>query len=254
MNTVTIRGVEIGAGKPKIAASVTGATQSEILSQAKALKAAPVDIAEWRMDWFAQVDDHAAVLQALSSLREVLGSTPLLATFRTKGEGGQRALAPEDYEALNRCVIASGQADLMDVELFSGGEIVSRIIDTAHSAATPVLLSNHDFEKTPPKAELISRLCRMQELGADILKLAVMPCTRSDVLTLLEATEEMYAHHAQRPLVTMSMGSLGTVTRLCGGIFGSAITFGAVGIASAPGQVGVEPLAQALSLLSIESL
>lgn len=89
-----------------------------------------------------------------------------------------------------------------------------------------VVLSNHDFEKTPLKDELIRRLCRMQELGADLLKIAVMPRCRSDVLLLLQATEEMLSQHARKPLITMSMGDLGMVTRICGGFFGSAVTFG----------------------------
>ena len=254
MNTVHVRNVEIGAGKPKIAVSIMGTTQAAILSQAKALHTLPVDVAEWRMDWFDRVDDGAAVQQCLSALRTALGEMPLLATFRTDREGGQRYLSPESYAALNEYVIASGQADLLDVELFSGNEIVPRLIAAAHDANMAVVLSSHDFEKTPSKAEMVSRLCRMQELDADILKLAVMPRCRSDVLTLLQATEEMYTQHAHQPLVTMSMGRLGMVTRVCGETFGSAMTFGAAAKSSAPGQMGAEKLNQVLTLLSSEPL
>ena len=254
MNTVRVRGVEIGAGKPKIAASVTGTDREEILAQAAALCALSVDVAEWRMDWFDRVDDGSAVQQCLSDLRSVLGDKVLLATFRSEKEGGQRYLSPESYAALNEYVISSGQADLLDVELFSGEGIVQQLIAAAHKAGIAVVLSSHDFEKTPSKAEMVSRLCRMQELGADILKLAVMPRNRSDVLTLLQATEEMYTQHARQPLVTMSMGQLGTITRVCGETFGSAMTFGAAAKSSAPGQMHVEALNQALTLLSSTSL
>ena len=68
-----------------------------------------------------------------------------------------------------------------------------------------VVASNHDFEKTPGKKELIDRLCHMQNLGADILKIAVMPKDKKDVLTLLSATEEMNRMYASRPIITMSM-------------------------------------------------
>ena len=67
----------------------------------------------------------------------------------------------------------------------------------------------------------------MQELGADICKIAVMPQTTADVITLLDATQEMYHKHADRPLITMSMGSLGVVSRVSGATFGSSATFGA---------------------------
>ncbi len=98
---------------------------------------------------------------------------------------------------------------------------------------------------------MTARLRRMEALGADIAKLAVMPQTPEDVLTLLSATGEVSAT-AARPVVTMSMGRLGAVSRIAGEVFGSALTFGAVGQSSAPGQLEAAALAKALSLLSPE--
>ena len=65
----------------------------------------------------------------------------------------------------------------------------------------------------------------MQELGADIPKIAVMPQCKKDVLTLLEATREMAEEHADRPIITMSMAGTGLISRLCGEVFGSATYF-----------------------------
>ena len=96
--------------------------------------------------------------------------------------------------------------------------------------------SSHEFHRTPEHAELIYRLRKMQDMGADILKVAVMPQNKADVLTLLSATEEMYRLYAQRPLLTMSMASDGVISRLCGEVFGSAATFGMVGQGSAPAR------------------
>ncbi len=67
----------------------------------------------------------------------------------------------------------------------------------------------------------------MQELGADLPKIAVMPQNEKDVLVLLEATNEMFKIYADRPIITMSMSGMGVISRLCGEIFGSALTFGA---------------------------
>ena len=89
----------------------------------------------------------------------------------------------------------------------------------------------------------------MQELGADIPKIAVMPTCRRDVLTLLCATEEMYTEHADRPIITMSMAGTGLISRLCGEVFGSALTFGAAKKASAPGQAAVNDLNNMLQVL-----
>jgi len=76
-----------------------------------------------------------------------------------------------------------------------------------------------------------------------------MPESAEDVLTLLSATNEMFKKYADRPIVTMSMGPLGVISRMSGEIFGSSMTFGAVGQVSAPGQIPVEQLATALDIL-----
>lgn len=109
-------------------------------------------------------------------------------------------------------------------------------------------MSSHDFEKTPDLDTLASRLGRMREIGADIVKIAVMPQSRADVLTLLAATEQ-FSRTADCPVVTMSMGGLGAVSRICGETFGSALTFGSAGTASAPGQIEVSELHRCLLLL-----
>ncbi len=243
---VTVRNVVIGAGIPKICVPVMGVTEDEILKEAKQLRQFPADLAEWRADWYAYGNDAGKVLTVVRRLREVLGETPLLFTFRTKKEGGNADIRLENYLELNEAVAQSGLADLLDVELFSGEAAVSRLVQTAHACGVKVIASSHDFEKTPEKEEIIRRLCAMQRLDADILKIAVMPRCRADVFVLLTATEEMCTNYADRPVVTMSMGSDGVVSRLCGELSGSAITFGAAGKASAPGQMRVETLAQIL--------
>ena len=143
----------------------------------------------------------------------------------------------------------TGYVDMVDVEIFTGDDIVRRIIEGAHAAGVKVVASNHDFFKTPEKDDIVRRLCKMQEMGADIPKIAVMPQNKKDVLTLLAATEEMASIHADRPIITMSMAGTGVISRLCGEVFGSALTFGAAAKASAPGQMGVEDLKQVLTLL-----
>lgn len=80
----------------------------------------------------------------------------------------------------------------------------------------------------------------MQDMNADIPKIAVMPQNRKDVLTLLAATEEMATNYADRPIITMSMAGTGVISRLCGEVFGSSMTFGAAKKASAPGSDGCE--------------
>ena len=170
-------------------------------------------------------------------------------TFRTSKEGGEKSIEDEAYAELNIKAAETGLVDAVDVEVFTGDEVVKRIIEGAHAAGVKVVASNHDFDKTPDKDDIVRRLCKMQELGADVPKIAVMPQSKKDVLTLLTATEEMATEHADRPIITMSMAGTGVISRLAGEVFGSALTFGAAAKASAPGQMGVEDLKDVLTKL-----
>lgn len=249
MNPVKVRNVEIGTGIPKICVPIVGVTREDILSAAETIKSTKADVVEWRVDWYEDIFDFEKTEETMRALREVLGETPILFTFRTSKEGGEKAIETETYVKLNQKAAMSGLIDLVDIEAFTGDDAVKAVVETAHANQVKVVASNHDFHATPDKEEIVSRLRKMQELGADIPKIAVMPQNKKDVLTLLAATEEMATEYADRPIITMSMSGTGVISRLCGEVFGSALTFGAVGKASAPGQMGAEELATVLELL-----
>ena len=249
MNTVKVRNIEIGAGIPKICVPIVGVTREEILAAAETIKSTKADVVEWRVDWYEDIFDFAKTEETMKALREVLGETPILFTFRTSKEGGEKSIETETYVELNQNAAKTGLVDLVDVEAFTGDDAVKAVVETAHANGVKVIASNHDFHKTPAKDEIVSRLRKMQELGADIPKIAVMPQNKKDVLTLLSATEEMASEYADRPINTMSMSGTGVISRLCGEVFGSALTFGAVGKVSAPGQMGIEDLTTVLGLL-----
>lgn len=249
MNTIKVRNIEIGTGAPKIIVPIVGVTKEEIINEAKTFDSIPVDVVEWRVDWFEGVFDFAQVEDVLKELRSVLGEIPLLMTFRTSKEGGEKAIDTDAYAELNIKAAQTGYVDFVDVEIFTGDEVVTKIIDGVHAAGVKVIASNHDFHKTPEKADIIYRLRKMQDMNADIPKIAVMPQNKKDVLTLLAATEEMTSLYADRPIITMSMAGTGVISRLCGEVFGSSMTFGAAKKASAPGQMGVKDLETVLSLL-----
>ena len=249
MNTVQVKNTVIGEGRPKICVPIVGKTKTDILEEAKKITTLPVDVVEWRVDWFDDVFATEKVLETAKELQEVLKDIPVLLTFRTSKEGGEKAIEADAYAELNKKAAATGLVDLVDVEAFTGDEVVKDIIEGAHAYGVKVVASNHDFDKTPDKDDIVGRLVKMQELGADIPKIAVMPQCKKDVLTLLEATREMAEEHADRPIITMSMAGTGLISRLCGEVFGSALTFGAVGKASAPGQMNASDLREILTLI-----
>ncbi|SDY20206.1 3-dehydroquinate dehydratase [Evansella caseinilytica] len=247
--TITVKGITIGEGAPKICVPLVGKTISDLKKEAAYLQTLDPDVAEWRVDFFEYAEDVAKVMEALTDIRTVLCDIPLIFTFRSAKEGGEKQIDTASYLELNKAAAKSEQVEFIDVELFNREEDVKTLIETAHACHVFVIVSNHDFDKTPPKEEIVARLRKAQELGGDLPKIAVMPNSTADVLTLLDATLTMKEQYADRPIITMSMAGKGVISRLAGEVFGSALTFGAGKQASAPGQIPVAELRQVLSLL-----
>ena len=231
---ISVRGVTIGEGRPKICIPLAGRSLEELLRQAAAAQALGGDL-----------------YAAGRALRAALPDAPLLFTFRTAAEGGQKPLGQADYLALCRETAEAGYCDLIDLELFTLGEMLPEITALAGAKGVFTIVSSHDFEKTPPEAEMFSRLQRMQAQGADIAKLAVMPQSPEDVLALAATLR------AKRDLgclaITMAMGAMGVVSRISGELFGSVVTFGAGEQSSAPGQLPAGQLREILEALSYSS-
>lgn len=251
MNTVKVKNIVFNEGAPKICVPLVGKTEQAILDEVNFLNTVDFDLAEFRVDFYENVEDFDKVEELLQKIRQKYNK-PLLFTFRTKKEGGEYEMSEEKYFQLNHKAIKSGYIDIVDVELFSSEKNIKELIALAKEKNVKVIISNHDFFKTPEKSEIVNRLIKMQEYNADITKIAVMPQCEEDVLTLLSATLEMKKQKGDRPCITMSMASLGVISRLSGELFGSCMTFAAAKEVSAPGQVSVKELRNILNLLHFE--
>lgn len=253
MEKLTIGDLVLGEGMPKICIPLTGTDREEIIKEAELVNQAPCQMAEWRADYMLEAlkadkpkEQGEALRQVLRELRDSL-SIPIIFTLRTKKEGGQADLSKSSYYFINKMIAESKMADFIDIQAFEGPEQVDEhavrdFISCAHENGIRVLLSNHDFEKTPDLEEMLARFFVMQELGGDLMKLAVMPNSEEDVFCLLEVSALLRDTYAEIPFIALSMGQLGASTRICGGEFGSVITFAAGKKASAPGQLDAETL------------
>ena len=248
MKVVKVKEVVIGKGRPKICVSLTGGTKQEILSEAAELKKLPVDLAEWRADYFEQIEHIEDMLDVLWSLEEILEKIPLIFTFRTKKEGGKKELGTEKYIEMIKKISSKGRPDLMDIEFRIGEKELKKLLPFLEKDGVKVILSIHDFEKTPSQKAMLSSFQVMQNMGADICKIAVMPKSKKDVFNLLSAAEKIQRQYAERPYIMISMGEEGKISRVCGELTGSSVTFGSLGEASAPGQIPVEKLDQILNI------
>jgi len=193
--------------------------------------------------------DINKVKQALKIIRGILDDKPIIFTFRSIKEGGNKEINKEYYFELNKIISKTKLIDAIDIELFNYEEDIKELIDVAHGSNVAVIISNHDFNKTPPKEEIILRICKAIELGADIAKVAVMPKCNADVITLLDTTNIIKEKYNDIPIITVSMGVRGVISRIAGELFGSCITFASARKASAPGQIAVMDLRKIVEVI-----
>lgn len=234
--TLKIRGKTLGGPVPLICLPLVATDRNSLLEQAREVCSFDPDVIEWRVDKLDAILDTAAVLADLGALRECIGNIPLIYTCRVIHEGGFQEIAAADRLRLNKAVITTGLVDLIDTEMSNGESMVAEMKVACRKAGCPLILSYHNFDETPDEAFIVDRLVTAGELGADVAKVAVMPKTYKDVLTLLGATYTARTEHLDIPIITMSMGAEGGITRIAGGLFGSDLTF-ALGKASSA-QIG----------------
>ncbi len=239
---VTVRGAIIGGALPLICLPLVGGTRSEVLQEAEELIALQPDLLEWRIDAYEKVEDIGEWLSTLKNLRDIMDEIPLIFTCRIDLEGGLKKIAQAKRLELIIAAIESGNIDIVDIELCNEEEFVQAVKAEAKANGVKLILSHHNFKETPSEPFIYAKLVEAQTAGADISKLAAMPKNYGDVLTLLSATHKARNEAVQIPMVTMSMGPEGAVSRLAGGLFGSDITF-AIGLQeSAPGQIPIKEL------------
>ena len=227
-NAFEIKGIRIGDGKPVICVPVVAPERETIIETIKSLTEQKVQMIEWRVYCFREADDVAAVRAVLDAVKPFLTETIFLFTFRTKQQGGSRRMEEWKILKLNETAAKSGCADMIDLEFFEATK-PEKEIRRFQRMGVRVIASHHDFDATPDDRILRMLMEQMQQGGADVAKLAVMPQSADDVVRLLKLTNDMKQKYPTLPVVTMSMGALGVVSRMAGEIFGSCITFGAVG-------------------------
>jgi 3-dehydroquinate dehydratase-1 len=239
---IEVRGRRLGGETPLICTPLVGRTRERVLAEAASVVAKKPDVIEWRVDFFDGIGDTAAVLDTGRALRAAAGDTPIIFTRRSIKEGGEPiAIGDEDVVRLYDAVGASGLVDFLDFEMNNDAGQVKSVRESARRHGTRVILSYHNFGYTPGLDFLVQRFLEAERLGGDVAKVAVMPRDRADVLTLFAATSQAQAK-ARIPLISMSMGPLGSVTRMIGGVFGSALSFAVGEGSSAPGQIPIADL------------
>jgi 3-dehydroquinate dehydratase I len=245
---ITVRGKPVAGGTvPLICTPIVGRTSQAVRAEAAAIVQKQPDVLEWRVDYFQDIGNTSAVIDIARSIKSVAGDIPLLFTRRSAKEGGERvSLSEPQVVELYQQVCAARCVDLIDYELANAADDVRRLRAVSREHEIAMVMSYHNFQLTPPASELRAKFRDAERQGADVGKVAVMPKDLEDVLTLLHATLEG-ARETGIPLITMSMGGYGSLSRMFGSVFGSSLTFAVGQNASAPGQIAIEELRTVLA-------
>lgn len=209
--------------KPRIVASLAASED--------ALAAGDADMIEVRLDLVK--GDPFDVLKAVRAATK----KPIIATNRLKAEGGQ--WQGDEEERISILIEAAKLADWVDIELRA-----TLRKDVLKKVKKPVIVSYHDFAGMPSRVQLEAILDEMKGAGATISKIAVTPSAMKDNLAILGFLLE-----SDTPLCMIAMGPMGRHLRAVAPLYGSLLTYGYVSRPTAPGQMSISELKEALKLL-----
>ena len=242
VKAIDARGRKLGGETPLICTPLVGRTRERVLAEAASILKQNPDLIEWRVDFFDAIGNTDAVLATARMLRDAVGARPVILTRRAEQGGGEpTALSVTQVIDLYEAVAASRLVEFIDFELDNAPEHIARVRESTRRHEVRLILSYHNLSYTPGLDYLVDRVLEAERLGADVAMVQVMPRSRADVLRLLAATAEA-DDKARIPVISMSVGPLGSMTRMVGGLFGSWLSFAVGESASAPGQIPIRDL------------
>jgi 3-dehydroquinate dehydratase type I len=188
------------------------------------------DLIELRVDYLKRVD-----LAPLLENRK----KPFIVTNRREEEGGKyRGEERKRLSVLQEAIDLGG--DYIDVELATERSFLQSLI--RNKGGTQVILSFHDFHRTPSLKELEQLFDQMIRLGADVIKIVPFARSWEDNLSILSLIP--FAKERRQKIVAFCMGEKGKISRIFSPFLGAAWTYASLNKsrASAPGQLTAREL------------
>lgn len=225
-------------GKGRVCVAIAGDTTQAVLRKALDVEAY-CDVIEIRLDTIDKPDIKTIVSEI---------TTDLLFTNRPFWEGGGYKGDEEGRIELLLEAVEAG-CSFIDLELLAPDSSHARIREALAESSTRLILSNHDFERTPPASVLSEKITRMHEYGADIGKLITTAKGSEDVLRVLALQVE--AGRLGMDLIAFCMGEAGVISRLATVDLGGFMTYCAADDegGTASGQIPVKSYQKIRQLL-----
>ena len=248
MKVIEIKEKKFGDENPLICIPIISDTLDAFITDFEICMSHSPDVVEWRADYFEALQESQLLNAIFDVFKPYNHSVAIIFTLRSHDEGGKKVYSEAQRLEIIKKVLAYNMIDFVDVEINSSLEFVESIKALCDQNLCKLILSHHDYTSTPPESEIHSQMDKAVKLGADLIKIAYLAENASDVLTVFNST--MYAKETlEMPIIGVSMGELGAVSRIFGGQFGSVLTYASSSGKSAPGQLPVELIRKIWSII-----
>ena len=187
------------------------------------------DFAEIRFDYLKKSDIPIVLESSKKNLSRCV------CTLRPKSEGGLFVGKEEERKSILR-LIAEYNPFLLDVE-FNTIQKDKKLASYLKKSKCKLLISWHDFKKTPNESQLKSRLKKMEKFS-NVVKIVTVAKNVSDASRLLS----LYSVKSKNKMVAFCMGDQGKFSRILCLHLGSPFTYVSLGKAIAPGQFSVDEI------------
>ena len=225
----------------KICVSISATDNVELLDKAQRAERSSADLIEVRLDALSR---HNGLTKIAESVKK-----PLIATNRAISDKG--AFDGSEDDRLKAVVKAVEDGfSYVDLELRTPG--LAKSIGTFRQKGTKIILSHHDFYRTPSLAELQLIKAELDNFRPDLYKIVTTAKSLEDNFTVLSLLGKNGPNSI--PLVSFAMGEAGIWSRVIAPFYGAAFTYASLerGTETAPGQPPISDLRSIYRTLHLE--
>ncbi len=220
--------------KYKTCVSIAETTPKKLLQTLRiALKKS--DYVEIRFD-FLKAEQIPQVLEAVKKdLKKIV------CTLRPKTEGGKFAGKEKERLSILK-LIAEYNPFLLDIE-FNTMKQNKNLVKYLKTTKTKLLISGHDFKKTPSLTELKKKLNQMSKFSSNVKIVTTAKSTEDSTRVL-----QLYSKKENINLIAFTMGNPGRVSRILSLYLGSPYIYVSLGKPVAPGQFSLDEVKRIINL------
>ncbi len=190
---------------------------------------------EVRFD-FLKIDEIPKTLEIIKNdLKRVV------CTLRPKSEGGKFEGSEKERVSILK-LIAEYNPFLLDVE-FNTIKENKELVKYLKSTKTKLLISWHDFKKTPKFSELKNMMNQMTKFSHNVKIVTTAKSVDDSIRTL-----QLYSKNGKNNLIAFAMGDNGRISRILCLYLGSPYTYVSLGKPVAPGQLSIDEVKKIISL------